>query len=69
MFTIFDNQLRLVGGCVRDFLQHKSIHDYDLATPLLPEQTIKVLEKNNIRYYTAGLKHGTITAVINKKKL
>ncbi|MBQ8557488.1 MAG: CCA tRNA nucleotidyltransferase [Alphaproteobacteria bacterium] len=67
LFTIFDNQLRLVGGCVRDFLQHKSIHDYDLATPLLPEQIIKVLEKNNIRYYTAGLKHGTITAVINKK--
>lgn len=67
LFTVFDNQLRLVGGCIRDFLQHKSIHDYDLATPLLPEQTIKILEKNNIRYYTTGLKHGTITAVINKK--
>ncbi len=62
-FRIFDNQIRLVGGCVRDYVMQKKMHDYDFATPLLPEIVIKILENNNVPVYTTGLKHGTVTAV------
>lgn len=65
LFRIFDNQLRLVGGCVRDFLLHKKVHDIDMATPLTPDEMIQILEKNNVAYFLTGLKHGTITVVIN----
>ena len=65
LFRIFDNQLRLVGGCVRDFLLHKKVHDIDMATPLTPAEMIQILEKNKIAYFLTGLKHGTITVVIN----
>jgi len=54
------------GGCVRDFLLTIEPKDIDLATEALPEQIIEVLNKNNIKTIETGLKHGTITAVVNK---
>lgn len=59
------DELRLVGGCVRNFLLNKPINDYDLATKHQPKTTMKLLKENGITVIPTGIKHGTITAVIN----
>jgi poly(A) polymerase len=70
IFNIFLNQgdeIRLVGGCVRDLLIEKQVNDFDFATKFLPEEIIKILEKNKIQAILTGVKFGTITAVVNHK--
>ncbi len=62
-----DGQVRLVGGCVRDYLIGWPLHDIDLATPLKPEAVIQKLTDAGIRVVPTGLKHGTVTAVIHHK--
>ncbi len=59
---------RLVGGCVRDIILGKTHSDIDIATSLLPEMVMKALSKNDIKVIPTGLKHGTITAIINEKQ-
>ena len=61
------DELRLVGGCVRDYITKKPISDIDLACQYFPEKTIEILNKNNIKALPTGIKHGTITAIINNK--
>ena len=51
----------LVGGCVRDMIMGKIPDDYDIATSALPEETLRVFEKD--RTIPTGLKHGTVTLV------
>ncbi len=63
----FVGEARLVGGCVRDSILQRDVHDIDLATNLLPNQTIKALKLRNIKTIPTGLKHGTITAVLNQR--
>ncbi|MFP3020053.1 MAG: CCA tRNA nucleotidyltransferase [Wolbachia sp.] len=63
----FGGEARLVGGCVRDSILQRDVHDIDLATNLLPNQTIKALKLRNIKTIPTGLKHGTITAVLNQR--
>ena len=53
-----------VGGCVRDAIMGRNISDYDITTSALPEQVEEVLEKNGLKYIETGLKHGTVTALI-----
>lgn len=67
LFTIFQNEIRLVGGCVRDMIRHKPIHDYDFATPLPPDKVMDILTRHQIPFFTAGLKHGTVTALYQGK--
>ncbi len=67
IFQIFSGEILLVGGCVRDLLLEKKITDFDFATRFLPEEIIKILEKNQIKAIPTGLKHGTITALLNQK--
>lgn len=55
--------VRFVGGCVRDALAHRPVHDIDLATPTPPEQVMTLLERAAIRCVPTGLSHGTVTAV------
>ncbi|MBL4801658.1 MAG: CCA tRNA nucleotidyltransferase [Emcibacter sp.] len=57
---------RMVGGCVRDALLGREIIDIDLACSLVPEETMSRLEKAGVKVILTGLKHGTITAVIEK---
>ena len=38
-------QLFLVGGCVRDFLIGRPIHDWDMCTNAKPEQIIELIDK------------------------
>lgn len=55
---------RFVGGCVRDALANRRVTDIDIATPLTPDQVIARLERHEIFYAPTGLKHGTVTALV-----
>ena len=54
----------LVGGCVRDMLLRYKPKDYDICTNALPEDTLRILKKNKIRYHKLGIKFGTVVAMI-----
>jgi len=46
----------LVGGCVRDRLQGRPVHDFDLATSADPTQVLELLPSA----VPIGLRHGTV---------
>ena len=52
-----------VGGAVRDLLRGAPIHDWDLTTSALPEQTRAVFAGH--RLIETGLKHGTVTVLMD----
>ena len=54
-----------VGGCVRDSLLEKEPQDWDICTSALPEQMMSCFAEHHI--IETGLKHGTITIMLNKK--
>lgn len=56
---------RFVGGCVRDALANRPVYDIDVATPLKPEDVIVQLEQSGIPHIPTGLKHGTVTALVD----
>lgn len=56
-----------VGGCVRDYLLGKHAGDIDIATSALPFQVQEILAKQCIKVIETGIKHGTVTAVINEE--
>jgi len=58
-------ELRFVGGCVRDTLLGRAVHELDAATSALPEQVIALLEAAGLRAIPTGLAHGTVTALVN----
>ena len=51
----------LVGGSVRNIFNYKSPKDYDITTDATPEQVKSLFAKS----YDTGLKHGTVTVVLN----
>lgn len=53
----------LVGGCVRDSILGRLIHDYDITTSATPDEMMEVFRDKRI--IETGLQHGTITIVIN----
>ncbi|SIT16136.1 CCA tRNA nucleotidyltransferase [Insolitispirillum peregrinum] len=57
-------QVRFVGGCVRDALCGRAVHDIDIATPDGPETVMGLLERAGIRAIPTGIAHGTVTAVL-----
>ena len=68
-------EARLVGGCVRDYVCRNMLNcytittDIDVATDLKVERLLAIHGANDqIKCYPTGLKHGTITAVINGKE-
>ena len=62
-----NHEFKFVGGAVRDSLIEKPFIDYDIASSNSPEKNIEILKKHNILSIPTGIKHGTITAVINKQ--
>lgn len=54
---------RFVGGCVRNTLLGQPVADIDIATKLLPEDTLSAMKVAGIRAIPTGIEHGTITAV------
>lgn len=59
--------LRCVGGCVRDALAGLEVKDIDLASALPPDEMIACLKQAGITMVPTGLKHGTVTAVIDRR--
>ncbi|SEH51803.1 CCA tRNA nucleotidyltransferase [Magnetospirillum fulvum] len=56
--------VRFVGGCVRDSVRNRPVHDIDIATPDPPERVLALLDDAGIRAIPTGLAHGTVTALI-----
>lgn len=65
LYHVLDGQVRLVGGCVRDYLRHKRFQDRDMATPLTPDEVVSRLEKNHVPYLDIGRAFGTIVAKVD----
>ncbi len=55
---------RFVGGCVRDAVLGRVIADIDLAVDKSPEDVMRALKVAKLTCVPTGLKHGTMTAVI-----
>lgn len=57
----------LVGGCVRDLLRGVTPADYDIAVSCPPEETERAFA--GYRVIETGMKHGTVTVVIEGQNL
>lgn len=57
---------RFVGGCVRNTLLGHPASDVDVAVDLAPEAVMRCLETAGIEVVATGIRHGTITAVLNR---
>lgn len=55
------HQAYFVGGSVRDYLMHKTIHDIDITTSATPDEVETIFEKT----IPIGREHGTINVVYN----
>ena len=56
--------VRWVGGVVRDTLLDLPVHDIDCATVLTPDTVIDRCRDAGIRTVPTGIDHGTITAIL-----
>lgn len=61
IFQKYGYDVRFVGGCVRDYLLKTEPKDIDFCTNATPDKMIEICQKENIKYYETGLKHGTLT--------
>ena len=68
IFTEENIEICFVGGCIRDVLAGNQSHDIDFAINCVPEETIRVLSNNNIKFDDYGKKYGSILAIINNNK-
>jgi len=58
--TAAGHEAYYVGGCVRDCLLGRPIHDWDITTSALPEQTMACFA----HCVPTGIKHGTVTVLL-----
>ncbi|WP_273545567.1 CCA tRNA nucleotidyltransferase [Paenibacillus caui] len=54
------HQAYFVGGCVRDEMMGRPVHDMDIATSAAPEQVMALFDKT----VPTGLAHGTVTVLL-----
>lgn len=64
-----DEQARFVGGCVRNVVRGAPVNDIDIATIHPPDTVLKKLERHGIKALPTGIKHGTVTAVIDETNI
>lgn len=58
------DNVRWVGGAVRDTLLGVDVADVDCATPLTPDAVIDRCKEAGIRTVPTGIDHGTVTAIL-----
>ncbi len=56
-----------VGGCVRDSIMGRIPSDWDMTTNATPDKMIEIFDSENIRTIPTGLKHGTVTVLLDKE--
>jgi poly(A) polymerase len=56
---------RFVGGCVRNAVLDRAVDDIDIAVDKPPAEVIRALEAARIKNVPTGLKHGTVTAILD----
>ncbi|MGN8771916.1 CCA tRNA nucleotidyltransferase, partial [Paenibacillus barengoltzii] len=54
------HQAFFVGGCVRDELMGRPVHDMDIATSAKPDEVVQLFE----RTIPTGIQHGTVTVMM-----
>ncbi len=57
-------ETRVVGGAVRNALLGRPVHEVDLATTALPEETIRSARRAGFRTVPTGIDHGTVTVLV-----
>lgn len=57
------DQVRFVGGCVRDHLMGRTSLDVDIATALPPDESLRRLKAANVRAKPIGIEYGTVVAL------
>jgi len=65
LFGVKGKELCLVGGAVRDMLQGRKAHDWDLATDALPGEVKDIFKqgRHGGKVIPTGIKHGTVTVL------
>ena len=64
-----NEETRFIGGCLRNLILKEKFDDIDIATTIPPNRVLKILKKKKIKTITSGISHGTIIAILNKKKI
>lgn len=62
-----DKEAYFVGGCVRDMIMDREVHDYDITSNALPEELLSIFQMHHYQTIPTGLKHGTITIISNQQ--
>ena len=55
----------VVGGCVRDSIIGRPIHDWDICTPVVISEVQALFEKEGYKVVPTGIKYGTVTVMID----
>jgi tRNA nucleotidyltransferase (CCA-adding enzyme) len=55
----------LVGGCIRDLLLGRPVHDWDVATSAHPQQVVELFS----RTIPTGIEHGTVAVMVQRDRL
>ncbi|HUO54554.1 MAG TPA: CCA tRNA nucleotidyltransferase [Rhodoblastus sp.] len=63
--ALHGEDLRVVGGAVRNALLGEPVADIDLAVAALPEQVAAKAERAGLRVVPTGIDHGTVTLVLD----
>ncbi len=58
-------ELRVVGGAVRNHFMGKPVHDIDLATTATPDVVIARAAKAGLKSVPTGIDHGTVTLIVD----
>lgn len=59
------DEVRFVGGCVRNTIMGIPIKDVDIATTLRPQEVDALFVAGGYRTEPTGIDHGTVTAIID----
>ncbi|WP_330397001.1 CCA tRNA nucleotidyltransferase [Anaerovirgula multivorans] len=62
---MFNYEVYIVGGSVRDSLLKRIPKDWDVTTNASPREIITIFKSLDCKVVETGLKHGTVTVVIN----
>ena len=65
IFSRHNHEAFAVGGCVRDSLMGKIPQDWDITTSATPDEMIELFANEGIRTLPTGLKHGTVTVLLD----